>query len=206
MVGMSDVRLYVATSNAGKMRDFVAGSGGRVRLEPLPGLKDVAAPAEDEETFEGNAGVKARYYSLMAPGEMVIADDSGLEVDALGGAPGVRSARYAEDMGFAGPAGASVDERNNFCLLEALAGVTERAGRYRCALAAAKDGVVLWGASGSLEGSLLDLARGLGGFGYDPYFYVGELGKTMAEMGAEERLALSHRGKALTALLDAMGM
>ena len=109
-------------------------------------------------------------------------------------------------MGFAGPVGASVDERNNLCLLAALAGVTERRGRYRCALAAARDGVVLWGASGSLEGSLLEAARGVGGFGYDPYFYVGESGKTMAEMGREERLALSHRGKALAALLDAMGL
>ena len=204
---MSEVtRLYVATSNAGKLRDFASASGGRVVLEPLPALKDVAAPAEDEETFDGNAAVKARYYSLIVPGEIVIADDSGLEVDALGGAPGVRSARYAEDMGFVGPVGAGVDERNNLCLLEALAGVRERRGRYRCALSSARDGVVLWTASGSLEGSILEVGRGMGGFGYDPFFYVDEAGKTMAEMVAEERLLLSHRGKALTALLTGMGV
>ena len=101
MVGAGEVRRwFVASSNAGKLRDFAAASGGRVRLEALPGLAEIAAPAEDEDSFAGNAVVKALYYSGFAPGEMVVADDSGLEVDALCGGPGVRSARFAEDCGF----------------------------------------------------------------------------------------------------------
>src|ERR1700738_3682397 len=107
------VRFLVASTNAGKLRDFeyalggskgaggldgIAGNGG-FDLAPLPGLGAIAAPAEDEASFAENARVKAIYYSRFAPGEMVLADDSGLEVDALGGAPGVRSARYAEDCG-----------------------------------------------------------------------------------------------------------
>lgn len=196
-------RLYVATTNPGKLRDFETASRGRVILEPLPGLKDIAAPAEDELTFEGNAAVKAKYYSLLAPGEIVIADDSGLEVDALDGAPGVRSARYADDMGCARDA--SLDQRNNLCLVQALKGTQERTARYRCALVAARDGEVLWTASGAVDGSILEEARGAGGFGYDPLFFVDERGRGMAELDPEERLGLSHRGKALAALLDAMG-
>jgi XTP/dITP diphosphohydrolase len=194
-------RIYVATTNAGKLRDFETASGGRVRLEPLPGLKEIPPPSEDEPTFEGNAAVKAKFYSLLAPGEIVLADDSGLEVDALNGAPGVRSARYAEDMGF--NTGGTPDERNNLCLLVALEGKGQRTGRYRCALAAARDGVVLWTGEGSVEGSILTAPRGTGGFGYDPLFLIAERGLTMSEMGAEERLDLSHRGKALRALLSA---
>jgi XTP/dITP diphosphohydrolase len=195
-------RLYVATTNAGKLRDFEVASGGRVMLEPLPGLKEIPAPVEDELTFEGNAAVKAKYYSLHAPGEIVVADDSGLEVDALEGAPGVRSARYAEDMGVV--EGGSVDSRNNLCLLAALAGHEARAGRYRCALVAARDGEVMWSADGSLEGTILREGRGTSGFGYDPLFFLPERDRTMAELSPEERLDLSHRGKALAALLRAM--
>ncbi len=194
-------RIYVASSNAGKLRDFAAASGGRVRLEALPGLAGIEAPAEDEETFEGNATLKAVYYSGFAAGEVVVADDSGLEVDGLGGRPGVRSARFAEDCGFVG--GGTVDEGNNRCLVEALRGVTGegRRGRYRCALVAARDGVVVGSGFGSVEGWVLEEARGRGGFGYDPLFYVEERGKTMAEMGGEERLGVSHRGRALIALM-----
>jgi len=195
-------RMYVATTNVGKLRDFEVASGGRVRLEPLPGLTEIPAPVEDEPTFEGNAAVKAKAYSLYAPGEIVVADDSGLEVFALDGAPGVRSARYAEDMGFTN--GATLDERNNLCLLAALAGKDERGGRYRCALVAARDGEVLWSVDGSMEGTILNEPQGLGGFGYDPLFFLPERGRTMAELSGEDRLGLSHRGKALAALLDAM--
>jgi XTP/dITP diphosphohydrolase len=195
-------RLYVATTNVGKLRDFETASGGRVKLEPLPGLKEIPAPAEDELTFEGNAAVKAKYYSLLAPGEIVVADDSGLEVDALDSAPGVRSARYAEDMGF--HEGDTLDARNNLCLLAALEGKQHRQGRYRCALVAARDGEVLWTADGSVEGTLLEAPQGTGGFGYDPLFLIPERNRTMAELAPEERLGLSHRGKALAALLDAM--
>ena len=195
-------RLYVATTNDGKLRDFEVASGGRVRLEPLPGLKEIPAPVENEPTFEGNAAVKAKAYSLYAPGEIVVADDSGLEVFALEGAPGVRSARYAEDMAFT--EGATVDERNNRCLLAALDGYEQRGGRYRCALAAARDGVVLWTAEGSVEGTVLREPRGTGGFGYDPLFLLPARSRTMAELSPEVRLGLSHRGKALEALLRVM--
>ena len=92
--------LYIATSNPGKLRDFAAAATPNITLTPLPGLKEIPAPPEDEPTFEGNARLKALYYSRQAPGQIIIADDSGLEVDALHGAPGVRSARYAEDQHF----------------------------------------------------------------------------------------------------------
>ena len=196
-------RWFVASTNAGKLRDFALASGGRVRLEVLPGLGGIVAPAEDEDTFEGNASVKARYYSGFAPGEIVVADDSGLEVDGLGGAPGVRSARYAEDLGFGGEG--SLDERNNACLLEALVGVEVRSARYRCVLVAARDGVVLGIGVGSVEGRILEVRRGSGGFGYDPLFYVEEQGRAMAEMDGETRLGLSHRGRALKELVVRMG-
>src|SRR5277367_2343100 len=102
--------LYIATSNPGKLRDFAAAASQHITLTPLPGIKEVPAPAEDELTFEGNARLKAIYYSRHAPGEIVIADDSGLEVDALHGDPGVRSARYADDQHCDGPG--TTDERN----------------------------------------------------------------------------------------------
>lgn len=190
--------LLVASSNKGKLRDFAIAAGGDVDLVPLPGLEGIEAPDEDEDTFEGNARIKAAYYSLFAPGEIVIADDSGLEVDALGGAPGVRSARYADDSGFAGEG--SVDERNNLCLISALRGVEARTGRYRCALAAARDGRVLAMADGTVEGRILAAAQGSGGFGYDPYF-LPEGAVSMAELADAERMALSHRGRALRSLL-----
>jgi XTP/dITP diphosphohydrolase len=192
-------RLLVASTNKGKLRDFAIAAKGDANLLPLPGLEGIAAPDEDETTFEGNARIKATYYSLFAPGEIVIADDSGLEVDALGGAPGVRSARYAEDMKFAGEG--SVDVRNNSCLMAALEGVEARAGRYRCALVAARDGNVLAVGDGTVEGVILAKAQGDGGFGYDPYFLPEGASGSMAEIGNAERMLLSHRGRALRDLL-----
>jgi XTP/dITP diphosphohydrolase len=197
-------RLYVATSNPGKLRDFATASRGQALLEPLPGLKDVPPPAEDEPTFEGNAAVKAIFYSQFVPGEIVLADDSGLEVDALHGAPGVRSARYAEDMRFTH--GRTTDQRNNLCLLAALEQVTpaNRQARYRCALTAARDGEVLFTANGTVAGRIAEQPRGQSGFGYDPLFFLPQDNQTMAELTPEQRLALSHRGKALAALLHQM--
>jgi XTP/dITP diphosphohydrolase len=192
-------RLFVASSNKGKLRDFAIAARGEVNLLPLPGLEAIAAPDEDEDTFEGNARIKATYYSLFAPGEMVIADDSGLEVDVLRGAPGVRSARYAEDMKFV--VEGSVDERNNACLMAALAGVEGRGGRYRCALVAARDGVVVAVGDGTVAGRILALPQGSGGFGYDPYFWAEGATGSMAEIGDAERMELSHRGRALRDLL-----
>ncbi len=174
-------RLYVATSNPGKLRDFAAAAeADGIAIEPLPGLKEIPAPAEDEPTFEGNARTKAIYYSRFLPGEMVLADDSGIEVDALGGEPGVRSARYADDAVFVTNEITNTDERNNLYLLSRLAGVIERRARYRCVLVAAQDGECLFTGEGSVEGEILTAARGSGGFGYDPLFYLPALGRTMA--------------------------
>lgn len=201
------MKLYVATGNPGKLRDFaVAAKDTGIAIEPLPGLSDIAAPAENEASFEGNARAKAIYYSRFAPGEIVIADDSGLEVDALGGEPGVRSARYAADAGFTGDERLSVDQRNNVYLLRQMQAVPpgQRSARYRCALAAARDGVCLYTGEGSVEGEILNEPRGNGGFGYDPLFYLSELKKTMAEIDLVTKHTLSHRGRALRNLLDAM--
>lgn len=194
--------LYVATTNPGKLRDFSLAAGSGYAIEPLPGLATIPAPAEDEPTFEGNARVKAIAYSLHAPGMIVLADDSGLEVDALGGSPGVRSARYADDSNFAGAPGASIDERNNACLLHALKSTPEdrRQARYRCSLSAARDGQILAVADGTIEGQILDLPRGTSGFGYDPHFFLPSHRQTMAELDPATRLAISHRGQALRRL------
>jgi XTP/dITP diphosphohydrolase len=206
---------YVATGNAGKLRDFAIAAerfaidgGEGCTLLPLPGLEAIAAPAEGAITFEGNAREKAIYYSGHAGGEVVIADDSGLEVDALCGAPGVYSARYAERAGVLdGP----LDAANNRHLLAEMARALGPAGmvenlahrwaRYRCVLAAARDGVCLATAEGSVEGVIIPAPRGEGGFGYDPLFYLPALERTMAELDAAVRLDLSHRGAALRALL-----
>ncbi|HEY4379703.1 MAG TPA: non-canonical purine NTP pyrophosphatase [Acidobacteriaceae bacterium] len=204
------MRLYVATSNPGKLRDFAHAAEGhllggeRIQIEPLPGLAAIPAPPEDEPSFDANARTKALAYSRFAPGLMVLADDSGLEVDGLGGAPGVRSARYAEDLNFAGAAGSTVDERNNVALLRGLEGVpeTRRRGRYRCVLALARDGEIVATAEGALEGRILSTPQGGLGFGYDPLFFLPELGRTMAELDPATRLAMSHRGRALRNLLE----
>ena len=197
-------RLLVATSNPGKLRDFaVAAKDMGVALEPLPGLREIPAPAENEATFEGNARAKAIYYSGFAPGEIVIADDSGLEVDALRGHPGVRSARYADDAGFETIESLGADQRNNLYLLSKMQAVSdgERSARYRCVLAAARDGVCLYTGEGSVEGEIRTEPRGEGGFGYDPLFYLPELGKTMAEIDLATKHGISHRGRALRNLL-----
>jgi len=201
------MHLYAATTNPGKLRDFAhaAASSPSVRIEPLPDLAAIPAPPEDEPTFQANARAKAIYYSLRAPGLLVLADDSGLEVDALNGEPGVHSARFAADV--AHPTNTdSPDLRNNAALLAALAEVPEssRQARYRCALALARDGHVLHTADGSVEGLILTESRGSGGFGYDPLFLVPQLNQTMAELPPADRLALNHRGRALTTLLSSL--
>lgn len=196
-------RLFIATTNAGKLRDFrVAVDAMDVLLEPLPGIAEMPAPDEDADSFDGNARLKAVAYSLHLPGEIVLADDSGLEVDALGGAPGVYSARYAARERFANPLALSTDELNNACLLDRMAQAIRRTARYRCVLAAAREGVVLATGEGTVEGSLLVEPRGAGGFGYDPLFLLPELGSTMAEVDLATKLGLSHRGRALKALLE----
>jgi XTP/dITP diphosphohydrolase len=204
--------LYVASSNPGKLRDFSAANTLEVPILPLPNLAAIVPPPEDEPTFEGNAIAKARYYSNHAPGEIVIADDSGLEVDALHGRPGVRSARFADDHHFqAAKAGhdhalepLSTDERNNLYLISLLTGIelTQRSARYHCVLAAARNGHVLAIGHGAVEGEILTEPRGTGGFGYDPLFYLPPHHRTMAEIDLETKLTLSHRGRAFRALLE----
>lgn len=199
--------LYVASGNAGKLRDFaVAARVFQFDVVPLPGLRDIPAPVEDGLTFEDNARLKAVYYSGFAPGHIVIADDSGLEVDALHGEPGVRSARFADDARFVVDGVTDVDARNNLCLMQRLASQGERpkAARYRCMIAAARNREILTTAEGSVEGEILLEPRGSGGFGYDPLFYLPALGKTMAEINLEQKQLLSHRGKAFAALLEKM--
>jgi XTP/dITP diphosphohydrolase len=185
-----------------------------VRIQPLPGLSAIPAPPEDEPSFEGNARAKALYYASFAPGHLVLADDSGLEVTCLNNAPGVRSARYAEDRSFpaapasTAPAAMTIDERNNAALLRALDAIPEpcRSARYRCVLALARcvgdaPAEVLLTAEGALEGRILTAPRGAHGFGYDPIFLIPELNRTMAEVDPTTRLTLSHRGRALRSLL-----
>jgi XTP/dITP diphosphohydrolase len=189
--------LYIASSNPGKLRDFaLAAHRQHLAVLPLPGLDAIDPPPEDAQTFEDNARDKAIYYSRFLPGEMVLADDSGIEVDHLQGAPGIRSARYAADAGIA------LD--NNQFLLQQLGTVADRdrTARYRCVLAVARDGTVLETTEGTAEGQILFAPRGLGGFGYDPLFYVPALGHTMAEISDEERWAHNHRGNAFRALLQ----
>ena len=139
------ISLNVTTTSKGKLRDFAtAATAHSIDLKPLPGLASITAPEENGETFEANAMLKAIYYSQYAPSELVLADDSGLEVDALGGAPGVRSARFAADSGITDSPDANdnTDVWNNIVLLQKLAGIAieKRTARYRCVLALARDG------------------------------------------------------------------
>lgn len=168
-------------------------------------METIDAPAEDGATFEENARIKAVEYSRHAPGTIVLADDSGLEVDALHGAPGVHSARYAADAGFAPEPHlrADNDTRNNALLMENMRDIPamRRTARYRCVLVAARDSECIAVAHGTVEGAILESPQGSGGFGYDPLFYVTELHQTMAEISLEEKYKISHRGHALRRLL-----
>jgi XTP/dITP diphosphohydrolase len=202
-------RILVATSNAGKLRDF-AGAAARLGVEiaGVPDFSSLPTVVEDGLTFEANACKKADAYSRYVPGEIVVADDSGLEIDALKGAPGVYSARYAApELLNQEPheAGANTDdEANNARVLRELIGVESASctGRFVCVLAAARDGKILATFRGSAEGVILDAPRGGNGFGYDPLFYFPQLGKTFAELSAEEKSEYSHRGAAFRQFLD----
>jgi XTP/dITP diphosphohydrolase len=200
--------LYVATTNPGKLRDFEVAATPHARdvaFARLPGMEMIEPPAEDGVTFEENARIKAIEYSRHSLGTIVLADDSGLEVDALHGAPGVRSARYAADAGLHSEPYDRTDDdtRNNVFLLENMRDVPQprRTARYRCVLAAARDGECIAVAHGTVEGTILDAPRGSGGFGYDPLFYIPELHQTMAEISLEEKYKVSHRRHALRRLL-----
>ncbi|MFZ1158723.1 MAG: RdgB/HAM1 family non-canonical purine NTP pyrophosphatase, partial [Candidatus Sulfotelmatobacter sp.] len=195
--------------NAGKLRDFT-GAAARHGVEILgvPGFSSLPPVVEDGDTFEANARKKAEQYSRHVPGEIVVADDSGLEVDALNGAPGVHSARYAapELLG-AEPHEANTntdDDANNARVLRELKNVPaqKRAARFVCVLAAARDGKTLATFRGTAEGIILEGLRGSNGFGYDPLFYFPQIEKTFAELTAEEKSLYSHRGAAFRKLLQ----
>jgi XTP/dITP diphosphohydrolase len=184
------LKLYCATSNPGKLREFALAAGPGWEFTLLTGIR----PCEETgATFEENAMQKAVYYSRHAPG-LLFAEDSGLEVDALGGAPGVRSARFAGE--------GTSDGDNNRLLIEKLRGVNDRSARYVCAIALAEAGKPLRTFRGEVAGRIVDEPRGTNGFGYDPYFFYEPLGLTLAEATPEQKLSVSHRGKAVAKMLD----
>lgn len=196
--------LLIATRSSGKLRELRAlfhGAGIDVVDLVEAGLEVSAEEdvLENADTFEENALAKARYFAARAK-RAVVADDSGLEVEALGGQPGVRSKRWS---GRGDLAGLALDEANNARLLEALRGVTNRRARYVC-VAAFVDGATELTGRGDARGVILDCPRGRSGFGYDPYFLSDELGKTFAEASLEEKEGVSHRGRAFRALIAAL--
>jgi len=197
-------RILIATSNPGKLRDFAGAAAAHgIEIAGIPNFSSLPLVVEDGHTFEENAGKKAEEYSRYLPGEIVVADDSGLEVDALLGAPGVHSARYAADEPHLADANTD-DEANNARVLRELENVPaeRRTGRFVCVLAAARDGKTLQTFRGVAEGIILDAPRGSNGFGYDPLFYFPPIQKTFAELAAEEKARYSHRGAAFRKFLE----
>jgi XTP/dITP diphosphohydrolase len=197
MSGLQAVRkLVLASGNPGKLKEYtVLAAGHALDLELLPDFAALPEFPEDAPTFAENAAGKALYYSERSS-EMVFADDSGLVVPALGGAPGVFSARYAGLK-------ASSEERNTKLLAE-LRGKegAERAAYFVCVIALALEGRCLAVVSGKVDGEILEQSRGAGGFGYDPVFYFPSLGKSFAELNAEEKNQHSHRGNAFRRLME----
>lgn len=201
------MRVLIATSNQGKLRDFAgAAAVYGVTVEGLKDFPRLPEAVEDGATFEENAQQKAEHYSCFAPGELLLADDSGLSVDALGGAPGVYSARYAaaDNAGGYGRDPAAVDKANNAKLLRELEAVAEarRTARFICVISAARDGREVASFRGEAAGVILREARGGMGFGYDPLFYLPALAKSFAELAPEEKAQVSHRGEALQRFLE----
>ena len=197
-------RILIATSNPGKLRDFVGAAAAHgIEIAGIPGFSSLPLVVEDGLTFEDNARKKAEEYSRSVPGEIVVADDSGLEVDALDGAPGVHSARYAADAPHLADENTE-DDANNARVLRELRNVPpeKRTGRFVCVLAAARNGKTLAAFRGTAEGVILDSPRGKGGFGYDPLFYFPQIAKTFAELSAEEKARYSHRGAAFRQFLE----
>lgn len=195
MPDVSKQRLLLATRNPHKtreVREILGGAWEVSDMSVLPGMPEVK---ETGVTFEENARIKA-LAAVAAFDGWVLADDSGLEVDALGGAPGVRSARFAGDS-------AGMEE-NRALLLDKMAdvGAEQRRGRFRCVLALAKDGAVVSVFSGAVEGFISAQERGSHGFGYDPVFVPEGHERTFAEMTASEKHALSHRGRALALVAE----
>ena len=182
------MRLYCATTNPGKLREFRLALADFLGVEALPGLASVTPCEETGATFEENAVQKALYYSKHCDGFLFV-DDSGLEVDALGGEPGVYSARYA-GLG-------ATDEANNRLLLDRMRGIRERSARFVCVVALAKSGELVRTFRGEVEGQLAEEGRGVNGFGYDPLFYYPPFGCTFGEAPLERKMDVSHRSQAL---------
>jgi len=196
-------RILVATTNPGKLaeiRAMLGRPGERVQWVGLADFKEIVEIEEDGQTFAENARKKAVGYAKQT-GLWTIADDSGLVIDALGGQPGVKSARFAGES----PKGTDrklIDRRNIAKLLKLLEGVPrdKRTARFVCCLCLAGPEKVLVETEGTLEGLIIDKEAGKNGFGYDPVFFVPQLGKTVAQLAAEEKNAISHRGNALRKL------
>lgn len=194
-------RVLVATSNPGKLGDFAeAARVHDIEVVAVPGIEQIAPPDETGATFEENAKLKAEFYTRLSPRDILVADDSGLVVDALDGEPGVRSARYAADAGIIA---ADPDEANNLLLLTRAKDISEdrRQCAFVCAIAAARDGRTLQTFTAEARGTLLTAPRGANGFGYDPLFYFPKLKKSFAELSRAEKLAVSHRGAAFRLFL-----
>lgn len=190
--------LVIATHNQGKLQEFrELMKELPVQIKCLADFEAIEEPEETGKTFAANAKLKAAYYAKKT-GMVCIADDSGLEVQALDGAPGVRSARYAGEK--------ATDEENNQLLLHNMKFQVKRTCRFRCALAVVQpDGRVLYETDGSCDGMLLHEPLGTGGFGYDPLFWSTELHKGMAEDTMQEKNKISHRGKAIKKLVAIWG-
>ncbi|HLY61649.1 MAG TPA: non-canonical purine NTP pyrophosphatase [Terriglobia bacterium] len=198
--------LYIASTSPGKVKEFRESAlSYSVIVKPVPGIRGLPACVEDGETFEANARKKALHYSRFVSG-LLMADDSGICVDALEGAPGVHSAR------FAGPS--ADDDENNRLLLRRLRkvrpaganqmvghGTIKRSAHYICVIALAERGRILTTTKGRSNGLIMETPRGSGGFGYDPLFYYPPLGKSFAELTPETKFGVSHRGMAFRKLL-----
>ncbi len=189
-----------ATSNPGKLREFrLAGElmgQGRFQVDPLPDLRNIAAPEETGATFEDNAVQKALYYGALTPGWLFV-DDSGLEVDALGGEPGVHSARYG------GPQ--ADDVKNNALLLSRMRGRADRAAQFVCVIALARDGKLMRTFRGVVRGRIIETGQGANGFGYDPLFFYEPFGCTFGEADTDSKMQVSHRAQALRQMFSWLG-
>jgi XTP/dITP diphosphohydrolase len=204
-------KIYIATSNPGKLYDFTAAAAPfGVKIAAVPGIEKLSPASENAPTFEANACKKAEHYSRSIQGCYVLADDSGLKVDALDGAPGVLSARYAaasanepDEPAGAPPHSNCSDADNNAKLLAEMRDIPDeqRGASFVCVLAVAREGRLVACFRGEIQGTILREPRGTGGFGYDPLFFVRSTGSTFAELSPELKSECSHRGQAFRKFL-----